>query len=93
MSQETNYLSFTSPSGKVIKIGKPKEGYVNIFCNFNPLREKSFVSRLDNGLTIEIVNIHSYDDGTGGIAIKMLNQNTYEDVVNDVENCFQLNIA
>ena len=90
--QNNNPVTISSPTGKEIKIGKPKAGYINVFCNFRLRYQSAFINSLDNGLSLEIVNYSNYDHASGGIAIKILNGMTYETAVAEIKSNFEANV-
>jgi len=91
MSEENNIVK-ESTTGNILRIGKPSPtGYINMFCNWNPFKKMRFVQVLNNSKIVEVTSVQNYENGTGGIAVKMINF-SYNAVVECISEIFETEV-
>lgn len=74
-------------AGLKLQIGRPSDnGYVNIHTHFDPIKRITLVDCLqDLEAVSEVTNVARYDELSGGIAIKLADGATVEDLRDQVE--------
>lgn len=67
----TQALTITE-KGLTLKIGRKVNNSVNVFTEFNPLKKLPLVDMInDCSVVIEVYNVASYSNNTGGLAINL----------------------
>ena len=74
--------------GFVCQIGKPANNCINVMTNFVPLDHVILVNEIRAQPEIKVVsNVADYEDGTGGLSVKMHEGFTSLDLKNVIEIC------
>ncbi|HEY5591549.1 MAG TPA: hypothetical protein VIK55_11090 [Paludibacter sp.] len=86
-----NQIKIESPDGKFeIKVGRVKEGSLNLIVNFNTIIYMNFALLLAfNPYVKKIVSIQNHDDFLGGISLEVTEDFDYqlfkESLINEME--------
>jgi hypothetical protein len=85
-------LKITTLRGAELHIGKMNKGFINVFCNFNPIRKIRLMQRFNQSSHFSVISIMDYQNGTGGIALKVNSNVDYSKVVNELEITFKTEV-
>jgi hypothetical protein len=94
MSLQENCIEIESPTANKVRIGKPTpNGYLNMFCSFNPMKKLRFVQVLNNSKKIEVITVQNYENGTGGIAVRLLDGVSFEAGKDAICETFEIEVS
>ena len=89
---ENNALTIQTLKGAQLSIGKMDKGFINVFCNFNPIRRIRLMQKLNQTADFEIISIMNYQNGTGGFALKVSFGIDYATVISQLETIFKTEV-
>lgn len=67
-----------------IKVGRPDNNKVNLFLNFNVFAYTSFISTLEKVQYLKLKNVSSYEDGTSGLSIELIQDSSLHSLISDL---------
>lgn len=72
--------------GLILKIGKKVNDCVNVFTEFNPIRNLKLVDLIDQSeVVVDVYNVAAYTPTTGGLAIKLKPKTDESDLKKAIE--------
>jgi hypothetical protein len=91
-TQDVVALKITTLKGSELHIGKMNNGFINVFCNFNPIRKIRLMQRFNQSINYSVISIMDYQNGTGGLAIKVNSNVDYSSVIKELETIFKTEV-